>query len=76
MTGDIMGDAKYLAKESASGNTFNNFDAEGTKNDSPIDFIFVKRDAVEVCKYAIVTDEINGRQPSDHYAIYADADFI
>lgn len=75
MTSDIMGDAKYLAKKTVSGNTFTGFDKEATKDDSPIDFIFVKRDAVKVDEYKIATDDIKGRQPSDHYAVFADIDF-
>ena len=75
MTGDVMGDSKYLAECSDSGNTFTNFDPEGTKNDSPIDFIFVKRKAVSVAKYKIMDEPVDGKLPSDHHAIYADVSF-
>ncbi len=76
MTSGIMGDAKYLAKKTVSGNTFTGFDKEATKDDSPIDFIFVKRDAVRAEEYKIATDDIEGRQPSDHYAVYADIEIV
>ncbi|NLO46045.1 MAG: endonuclease/exonuclease/phosphatase family protein [Clostridiales bacterium] len=76
MTGGAMGDVKYIAKKTVSGNTFTGFDIEGTKGDSPIDYIFVKKDSVSVSEYNIATADIKGKQPSDHYAIYADIDFV
>ena len=75
MTEDFMADAKYVADDSDSGNTFTNFDPAATANNSPIDFIFVKKDAVHVQQYRILRDDIDGQQPSDHYAITADITF-
>lgn len=75
MTEDFMADAKYVADSSDSGNTFTCFKPAEYENSSPIDFIFVKKDAVHVKEYRIVRDDIDGRQPSDHYAITAEIEF-
>lgn len=75
MTSDFMADAKYVAEQSETGNTYNGFDAEGTKNDSPIDFIFVKKDAVRVKSYRILREMVQGKYPSDHYAIVSEIEF-
>lgn len=75
MTADFMADAKYLAADSDSGNTFTNFDPEATAGNSPIDFIFVKKDAVQVQSYRILRDPAENEQPSDHYAITAEVSF-
>ncbi|MCL2508992.1 MAG: endonuclease/exonuclease/phosphatase family protein [Oscillospiraceae bacterium] len=74
MTGGVMGDAKFLAARADSGNTYTGFDMEGTKNNSPIDFIFVHRELVKVDTYKIMSELVDGKQPSDHYAIYADVE--
>jgi len=75
MTSSVMGDSKYLAKDSDNGNTYTGFDPEATKNDSPIDFIFVKKDCVNVDSYKILRDLVDGQHPSDHFAIVSEVDF-
>ncbi|MBQ3149942.1 MAG: endonuclease/exonuclease/phosphatase family protein [Clostridia bacterium] len=74
MTSGVMADVKYLAADSDNGNTFTGFDPEATKNDSPIDFIFVKKDCVKVNSYKILRDDIDGQMPSDHYAIISEVE--
>ncbi|MGN0636691.1 MAG: endonuclease/exonuclease/phosphatase family protein [Acutalibacteraceae bacterium] len=75
MTDGFMADAKYVAADSDSGNTYHGFEPEATAGNSPIDFIFVKKDAVQVQSYRIVRGTIDGQQPSDHYAITAEISF-
>ena len=75
MTADVMADSKYVAKDSDNGNTYTGFDIEGTKNDSPIDFVFVKKDCVNVRSYKILRELIDGQEPSDHFPVVCEADF-
>lgn len=75
MTEDFMADAKYVAKVSDNGCTYTGFDPEKMKDNSPIDFIFVKKDAVTVESYSILRALVNGQQPSDHFAITAEISF-
>jgi len=75
MTGGAMGDSRYLAATADSGNTYTGFDPESTKDDSPIDYVFVKRELVRVDTYKIMSELVDGQHPSDHYAIYADIEF-
>ena len=72
MTDDFMADAKYLAENSDSGCTYHGFGQEGCETWSPIDFIFVKKDAVQVQTYRICRERIDGQMPSDHYAVVCD----
>ena len=57
-----------------NGNTYTGFDIEGTKNDSPIDFVFVKKDCVNVRSYKILRELIDGQEPSDHFPVLCEAE--
>ncbi|MCR5485308.1 MAG: endonuclease/exonuclease/phosphatase family protein [Clostridiales bacterium] len=72
MTADVMGDVKYLAEDTDSGCTYTGFDPEKMKDNSPIDFIFVKKSDIAVKTYKISRELINGKLPSDHFAISAE----
>lgn len=67
---ETLFDTKYLAKESDSGQTFHNY---GTNifDRKPIDFIFVS-EGVEVSRYKIIGEQIEGMYLSDHYGICSD----
>lgn len=75
MTESYMADAKYLAAVSDTGNTFTGYEPEKYAGDTPIDFIFVRKDVVQVQSYRILREPINGQQPSDHYSIVGEISF-
>lgn len=71
---ELLKDSKYIANESASGNTFHNYGAlPFDKNNQPIDYIMVS-DEVKVLSYHIHAKKENDGFASDHFAVYADVE--
>ena len=66
-----MRDAARVSKAPPYGptGTFNNFRLDAAMNDR-IDYIFVDRHA-EVLKYAVLSDSLDRRYPSDHHPVVA-----
>ena len=70
----MLKDSKYIAKQSASGNTFHNYGAiPFDKNGQPIDYIMVSDD-VKVSLDNIYAKAEDDGFASDHYAVYADVE--
>jgi endonuclease/exonuclease/phosphatase family metal-dependent hydrolase len=69
---DLLRDAEQVAGSQAQGGTisFNDF-GKSSEPDRKIDFIFVNDD-VEVVSHRIITDQYQGRYPSDHYPLQAE----
>lgn len=70
---DSMQDSKYIAAVSDNGRTYHGFDNPDVK-DSPIDFVFVSP-GINVRRYCILREKINGQYPSDHYPVVSEIDF-
>lgn len=62
-------DTKYLAEVSDSGATYHGYMGQDKLNSKPIDYIFVNSYCKEVKSYDVVTEQINGIYPSDHYPV-------
>lgn len=60
-------DAKYMAAESATGNTYQNWGAEQAA--SPIDYILLSPGDFQVEQYSIDTRTYDGVYPSDHFPL-------
>ncbi len=74
MVNGELGDARMLTENSDSTFTFHWFKPEEIQ--SIIDFVFVKRSAVEVENFKVVAEKVDGDFYSDHYAVYADINII
>jgi len=73
MTEELFGDAKFLAPDTMTGTTFNNFNPDAYRDRLPIDFIFCS-EKVTPLVYKIVNEGIGGRIVSDHYPVMADVE--
>ncbi|NJO02884.1 MAG: endonuclease/exonuclease/phosphatase, partial [Bacteroidia bacterium] len=67
-------DAREISQSPPYGpqGTFNGFQwssADSSRN--RIDYIFVSTQRVEVLKYGVLNDGLNGRYPSDHWPVFA-----
>ena len=62
-------DSSAVADESQKGGTFHG--GNGDAGDYVIDYIFVN-DGVDVLKYKVCTEQIDGGYVSDHHPIYAE----
>ncbi len=81
MTGDSIGDTRYLAPNSQIRGTFHALTQDGLAETvsnpagSTIDFIFVSRDSITPVNYAVVDSKFSGVYPSDHFPIRCDMYF-
>jgi endonuclease/exonuclease/phosphatase family metal-dependent hydrolase len=68
----LLGDAYLLTQRPAYGpvGTFNGFKLDAPLRDR-IDYIFVSRGST-VLSYAVLTDSLRGRYPSDHFPVLAE----
>lgn len=66
-------DCRTAATRTDDAATYHNFERPGFAGDV-IDYVFFKGD-VDVKKFAVIRDRIDGDLPSDHYPVYADVDF-
>ncbi len=76
MTGEDspVADSKYLAAEQINAcGSFHNFLRVDVEKHTPIDYIFVTPDRMDVNTYRVVTENPGGGYVSDHYAIFIDA---
>lgn len=64
-------DTKYLAGTSDSGATYHGYMGQDKLNSKPIDYIFVNSYCESVALYDVITEQINGIYPSDHYPVNA-----
>ena len=64
-------DTKYLAGTSDSGATYHGYMGQDKLNNKPIDYIFVNSYCESVALYDVITEQINGIYPSDHYPVNA-----
>ncbi len=64
-------DTKYLAETSDSGATYHGYMGQDKLNNKPIDYIFVNSYCESVALYDVITEQINGIYPSDHYPVNA-----
>lgn len=64
-------DSKFAAEVSDDGITYNGF---GENEGAIIDFVMVSPE-IDVKKYTVVRDLINGEYPSDHFPVTAEIDF-
>ncbi len=61
------------ATDNFGGPTYHGFDPETFKNGTPIDFIFATPDIQPItCKK--ITDQVDGKYPSDHFGVYAEVE--
>ncbi len=73
MSGTLR-DTKHLAPDTMDSRTFHNYKTDPDVG-GVIDFVLVN-DKVKPLVYRVVTEEIDGRLPSDHYPVYADVELI
>ena len=68
----LLGDARQLTQQPAYGpvGTFNDFKLDAPLTDR-IDYIFVSQGST-VRSYAVLTDSLRGRYPSDHFPVLAE----
>ena len=73
MTSGTLKDAKFAAKDSKGGITYNAFYPIKNKAEDMaiIDFINVSND-VDVISYKVIDDKPDGKFPSDHYPVAAE----
>lgn len=70
----FLRDSKFVAPDSMESQTFHG--DEPTKHGTEIiDYIFIN-DKVNAYKYRVLNEKINGNYASDHFAIYADLDYL
>lgn len=62
-------DTKYLAETGDTGATYHGYMGQDKLNSKPIDYIFVNSYCKEVATYDVVTEQINGIYPSDHFPV-------
>ncbi len=74
MVSGNMGDARKLAESTTDKFTFHAFKPD--KVHSIIDFVFIDRNTVKAIKFDVLDTQLCGNYYSDHYAVYADLEFI